>query len=519
MPRAALLALICLSLAIAGCGSGSASGGDDPASAVPANAPFYVDATVRPDGELRDDALAAAAKVLRTSDPQGEIDELVAKAFAESEQPKLDYARDVKPWLGEKVAMWMAPASGEEHFRGAIVASSTDADAAQAAIDRAVKGSDETFGERTYEGVTYQASAKGAAGVVEDFAVFGTEAEFKRTVDAIKGDGLASDDRFEKATGDLEEDRLGTFYFDVKALVDQAARQDPEVAQQLEQARRLFPLDRVGPVAGQFLADGERLAVDAAADVPEDGAAGRLGALTGGGATPLLGELPGDSWAALGSPKFGESVKLIYQQAAGGLGGAAIEQQLRSELGLDLQQDVFSWIGDVAFFARGTAKNTVDGGAVIEVTDPAKAEAAFGKLIGLAQSRGGLVAKPTRIEGAETAFEIATPSTPKPVVAARSEERVVIAYGPDAAADALAPENELADSETYAEAKSVLGGDVEPGMLLSMPAVLDLASAGAKGDEEFDKAEPYLEAFSVLAGGSSRDGDCLRSSFAAGLKP
>ena len=70
MPRAFLLALICvLSLVAAGCGSSTSSGGDEPASAVPANAAFYADATVRPEGDLRDDALAAAGKILRTDDP------------------------------------------------------------------------------------------------------------------------------------------------------------------------------------------------------------------------------------------------------------------------------------------------------------------------------------------------------------------------------------------------------------------------------------------------------------------
>ena len=232
----------------------------------------------------------------------------------------------------------------------------------------------------------------------------------------------------------------------------------------------------------------------------------------------MLFRSPGDSWAALGSPKLGQTMKLVYQQAAGALGGAAIEQQLRSELGIDLQEDVFSWIGDVAFFARGTTMDSIEGGAVIEVTDPAKAKAAFGKLVGLAQSRGGVQTKPIRIEGAETAFEAALPGAPKSIVAARSEDRVVIAYGREAAADAFSPTDKLGDSDTYSEAKSVLGGDLEPGFLLSMPAVVELASAASGGDPEFAKAKPYLEAFSVLAGGSSRDGDTARSSFAAGLK-
>jgi hypothetical protein len=64
----------------------------------------------------------------------------------------------------------------------------------------------------------------------------------------------------------------------------------------------------------------------------------------------------------------------------------------------------------------------------------------------------------------------------------------------------------------------VLGDEVEPGMLLWMPAVVQLAATASAGDAEFEQAKPYLEAISVLAGGSGRDGDRARSSFAAGLK-
>ena len=518
MPRAVLLALISLALLVAGCGGSSASGGDDPASAVPASAAFYLEATVRPEGDLRDDALAAAGKVLRTQDPQAEIDELVAKAFAESEDPKVDYKKDIAPWLGEKVALWGAvPGNAEEDFRGALVATVEDEDEAQSAIDRSVETSDKTFQKRSYKDVDYQASSDSAAGLVEGFAVFGTEPEFKKTVDAVKGDGLESDKRFQKAMDGLEDDRLGSFYVDVKSLLDAAMRQDPEAAQQLEQAKRIIAFDKIGSLAGAFMADGDRLAVDATAEVPEGAFPSGLGALVNGGSTPLLGELPGDSWVAFGMPDFGPALKGIYGQVAGALGGAAIENQLRQELGLDLQEDVFSWIGDVAIFARGTTMDSVDGGVVIEVTDAAKAKAAFGKLVGLAQARGGARAKPVQIEGADTAFEAGTPGAPKPVVAARSDERVVIAFGRKAAADAFGGGERLADSDTYGAAKSVLG-DVEPGFLVSMPAVLELVRSSGEADADFEKAEPYLEAFGVLAGGSSRDGDTARSRTAAELK-
>ena len=46
--------------------------------------------------------------------------------------------------------------------------------------------------------------------------MFGTEPEFKKTVDAVKGDGLDSDARFQKAMDGLEDDRLGSFYVDFK---------------------------------------------------------------------------------------------------------------------------------------------------------------------------------------------------------------------------------------------------------------------------------------------------------------
>jgi hypothetical protein len=519
MPRAVLLALIsALCLLAAGCGGSPASGGDDPAGAVPANAAFYAEATVRPEGDLRDDALAAAGKVLRTDDPQAKIDELIAKAFAESEDPKLDYKKDVASWLGKKVAIWGAAGAGsEEDFRGAVVATVEDEDEAQSALDRAIVGSEKTFSARTYKDVDYKASSESAVGLVEGFAVLGTEPEFKKTVDAVKGDGLDSDDRFEKAMDGLEDDRLGSFYVDVKTLMDTAARQDPEAAAQLEQAKRVFPFDKIGSVAGALMANGDRIAVDATAEVPEGAFPDGLGSLYSGGATPLLGELPGDSWVAFGAPDFGPALKGIYQQVAGALGGAAIENELRQSLGLDLQEDVFSWIGDVAVFARGTTMETIEGGLVIEVTDAAKAKAAFPKLIGLAQSRGGVRAKAVEIDGAEHAFEAAMPGAGKPVVAARSNERVVITYGREAAVDALGGGEKLADSDTYGAAKAVLG-DVEPGFLLSMPAVLELVEASGEADADFAKAKPYLEAFGLLAGGNSRDGDTARSRTAAELK-
>src|SRR5258707_1099312 len=57
-------------LACAGCGSSHSSGTTiDPASAVPATAPLYASATVRPDGALQSAARAAGRALTRQADP------------------------------------------------------------------------------------------------------------------------------------------------------------------------------------------------------------------------------------------------------------------------------------------------------------------------------------------------------------------------------------------------------------------------------------------------------------------
>src|SRR6185503_14087636 len=80
MTRAIALPLICAvaALTAAGCGESAGAGGDaDPAALVPASAPIYAEAAVQPTGERREDALAAAGKLLRTGDPAGKLRQLI----------------------------------------------------------------------------------------------------------------------------------------------------------------------------------------------------------------------------------------------------------------------------------------------------------------------------------------------------------------------------------------------------------------------------------------------------------
>ena len=184
MKRATRLALFCvlvLGLAIAaGCGSsGSSAGGPDPASAIPANAGIYFEAVVRPERDARDDALAAAGKIMGTSSPEQKLEEL----FKDDAHKPLNWARDVSPWLGERAGGWVSttPRQGSESGYAFAIAVK-DKDKAQEFLRRTI-GRDAKTG--AYRGVDYRVDQDGnAQALVGDFVLVGTVPEFKKSIDA-----------------------------------------------------------------------------------------------------------------------------------------------------------------------------------------------------------------------------------------------------------------------------------------------------------------------------------------------
>jgi hypothetical protein len=295
-------------------------------------------------------------------------------------------------------------------------------------------------------------------------------------------------------------------------------KQDPEAAANFQQFERLFPLDELGPITGAFTADGDGMALDTVVTGIPEGPFRNLAQLWSGGGTELLGELPGEAWGALATPRLGETAESLFSSFAGAIGGAAVAAQVEQATGLDLQQDVFSWIGDVGVFVRGADMASLDGALVIGSTDDARAEAAFGKIVALIGEQTGARPEPLQVDGAEAAFALAVPGADKPVVLARGSGKVVAAFGEEAAAAALSSGAKLADSDSFGAAEEILGDGMEPAFLLSVGDVIELADAAGATDAEFDKARPYLEALGVVTSGGKADGDRVESRLAVTLK-
>jgi hypothetical protein len=518
MLRAAALSLTCavLALTAGACGESGSGGSGDPASLVPAGVSFYLEAAVQPEGDRREDALAAAGKILRTDDPATKLRELIDKELAEEDEG-LSWEKDFAPWLGEDAGVWATNLQADKPSFAVIVATK-DTEAAKAALAKFEKTSEATYEPRSHDGIDYKVDDEGVAtGVIDDFVVVGTEDAFKRTADTRDGDKLTDADRYKNAIDDLEEDRLGHYYLDAKPLLDAAMKQDPEAAQNFEQFKSILPLDKLGPITGAFTANGDGMALDTVVTGLPEGPIRNLAALWSGG-SDLIGELPGDAWAAFATPELGEGAKSLFSTFAGAIGGAAVAAQFKQATGLDLQQDVFSWIGDAGVFVRGADMATFDGALVISSTDDARAEAAFTKFVALAAKQTGGAPAPTKVDGADAAFAIPSPGAQKPVVLARGEGRVVLAYGEQAASAAFASDATLADSDGFKAAAGILGDDIKPAFLLSVADTIALGDVVGESNAEFTEARMYLDTLGFLTSGGKVDGDRLQSRVAVTLK-
>jgi len=341
--RGALVATLA-ALALAGCGSD-----DDPergtlAALAPDDATVYTEAVLRPEGEMRDALESSLSLLLDTDDPGGLITDELNQAFAEDDE-ELSYEGDIEPWLGERGAIFFTelfpdehaePAFGDEGERGAIVLEVTDADAAQALIDKAAEEEGSTEAAE-YEGVEYTLfDGRVGAGLVGDRTVVADEETLQRVVDTEGGGpSLAGDEEFEDAL-DGGAETAASLYVDVPSLVEGA-----DAAGQLTRSE-----EEALDTAFAGLADEP---VGATVDVSPNGfglevshGSAELPFLSAAGGSALLRELPDDTWLAAGFKDLGEGFNAFLGRAEDfGVGGVEIdraEREFMREYGLPLEE-------------------------------------------------------------------------------------------------------------------------------------------------------------------------------------
>ncbi len=496
----ATLAVLSIAALVAiGCGKdGQAASGAS--ELVPAGSVMYGEATLKPEGDQKEAIDAILSKFPGGGQAGDKLKDLIEKGLRESDAP-VSFKEDIEPWLGDEAAFFvtnLTPNSDAQSAAGLIA--TDDEDKARAALEKSAEGK---LTKKNYKDVEYLSDESGEVGAVFDgYLVLGTEAGVKAAIDTSEGGKkLSEDESYKNALDDAADDRLGFFYMN-----------SPELLRSLQESGAPLP----GSV-GKFFKEPLVATLDADKDgvvfegtVPE----GMGRASFFGQASDLVEELPGDSWLGMAQTDFGKLVDFYVDAFAGVNGGRdVIEQQLKAATGLDFQRDVIDWMGDFGVFVRGTSVAELDGALIVETKD----EAASGRFISAlerlakSQGQGAVQIGPLDAPGGGKGFTARGPEIPKPIHVFQKGGRVVFAYGDAAASDAVNPANKLGDSADYTAARDSLG-DYDISFFLLTKPILDLVeSTGAATDADWQKAKPYLEPLNALVGGTSGDGDSLRS--------
>ncbi len=497
-------------LALGGCGDGGVSGDGDPASLAPADTPLYVQGVLRPQGRLKGDVEALASTISGFRDPTGELIDLLDQSM--NEEPtlsgkQLSFARDIEPWLGDRAGVVVDGFAGDPPVVAII--ETTDADATGAFLDASKQRGDE---DRSYSGVDYllDGDDSTAAGVVDDFLVFGDEKGFKDAVDVADGDdSLAERGEFTTALDEAPPGSLADAYVSLEAVTDAIRREDPDSAKGFEasvgettEKTVLASLVPAGDHAELDLITNAELGI-APADLTE-----------------LIGTFPAESFAALAAPDIGDRIKRVIDQLerAGveGVSREAIDQRIAAT-GTSLEE-ITSALGDLGVFAQGSSERRLQGAAVITTDDPPAAKDLIGRLADLV-----LGSPQPGVSRADvgTGVTLRDPEElgPQPLTIATVADRIAIGYGPQATERALLDGGgqTLAGDPTFKRAILALDGTALSGFVAPR-AVFRLAdSLGAVSDPGYRKARPYLRKATFLALGVGAEGDLATTKLVIGF--
>jgi hypothetical protein len=365
----------------------------------------------------------------------------------------LTFAKDIQPLLGRQMAIAVLPPYDadendviDDEESGVIgYFGTTDAGRAMELVIDATEQAGVETKEGSYKGIDYRELPDGnVVGPVEGFLVLGDRAaDFRAAVDASQGESLASSAQFKNAIASLPEDKVALTYFSWPVAIDAsvAAGQLPADA-----PARIPYLRGLEPVAAAAYLRPDGLVVQAAARTGGEDSRADPGAIA---------DLPGDAWAAAGVHDLGGTIGRLLpevQRAFGSFLGAGLALQFQSFTGLELQADVLSWMGDAAWFLRGS--DAVEGGVAIETKNPERSIDAVERLGGRLQERGF----PLNVEtfgprGAS--LTLVDRAIPEFVQVVANRERVWFTYGNETA-ERIEGNSTLEDGDTFQAAESAL---------------------------------------------------------------
>lgn len=505
---------------LGGCGSSDeqASG---PSQLVPPDAPLYLEAAIFPDDERTEALASLTERIAGISDPEAEFAAMLDGELAAADAG-VTYAEDIEPWLGDTAAVFVRSFEPADAAAGMIDAaylvSVSDADGAQAFIDKIADADPEVKeNEREYDGTTYllDATTGTAVGLVDESIVVGTEPGLKAAVDAAAGDSLGDSEDFSEEVGTLDDDALMEVWVDLGTALDAAATSSDVDEAQIDAARAALEPLLSEPIAVSLSATPETVTL-------ETSAAGGAGIA---GNTELLAQMPADSWFAVAIEGAGEALRqsldgigaLGAEMGDPSLNPEAITSFLEARTGLDLEDDLLSWLGNAAFFVSGTSESEFRAGGLLETSDPEATARVIDSVRALFEAATGAATGPPSLEDATEGFSAKGPTGTGVELALREDLLVGALGGPDPATELLESGDALADAPLFSAAEDALGGDFAAVFFVAMQDFLVVAEKGDDGDTDYDAARPYTEALEYVILGTAQDDERERARIVVGV--
>jgi hypothetical protein len=509
-----IVAVLAAALLVAGCG-GSGGGGGEPAGLMPMKAPVYIEASLQPDGETAE-ALNELAETTLGIENIGEFvtDELEKAALGEGQ--KLDFGEEIEPWLGEKVGLYLAGYDGDDFHGVGMAIETTDSGEAEEFVEKQVEKNDNGTKAGEFEGHKFyeEPDDEAVLGMVGDYIAFGeTKGDFEEMVEAFEGEGLNESEKFKAAMEGAPDEGLGHVYVDIGGLIEETSSVLPP------ETESFFDLVQVEPKKATAVAT----VIPRSGQIEIDMSSNLGKGVTGtGDASAALEALPASAVLGFASSEFGKSfaegleafsAKGVPGQIEPGELSAAFEQ-----LGINVKQLGQSF-GDLAGFLEGTSASDLGGAIVIGTKNASEAKNMVSN-IGLllrATKTPGVTATNGEISG----FSVRAPELgAQPLVVGAAGEKIVIAYGPQAASEALKSQAQtLGSTEGFEAAKGALGSTPMSAFVAGGP-MLGLVESMLNPEEaaKLEEAKPYLEKVDYIGVGSEVEGERTTTKLVVGVK-
>ncbi|MGE5281431.1 MAG: DUF3352 domain-containing protein [Chloroflexota bacterium] len=499
-------------VAIAGCGGGGSSA--DLAGFAAPGSLVFVEGTVRPTGELKSNVDSVAKAVAGVDGLGGLIAEKLEEKARDEGEP-FDFATEVEPWLGERAAVGFAKLKDGKLTDPVLIVQVTDAEAAEAFVDRQTGKGDQPYRKGSFRGVEFEVggSEGNAIGLIGgNLVVAEGKKGFAEAVKAANGESLADESQFQDAISAASDGSLADVYVDLGGIVVASEESIDPTAKQVFENAGLNPNEAT--MVASVLPGAEQVEIDVSANAgseppPE------------GDASAMLGSLPCNSFAAFASTGFGEQLrKALDELDKNGIPGQFEPHALKkgfSQFGFDIDK-VATSIEDMGIFATGADKGSLGGAAVFTTNDSSEVTTAI-KTIGALVRQSGTPGV-TALSGKANGFTVRSSELgPKPLVVAAKGERFAIGYGlPQTLLGLAEAEGSiLSDNPEYKAAAAALG-DTPISGFVDGPAALRLARALVPRSETgFWEAVPYLKAIRYIGIGTGRDGDLATAKLIVGI--